>query len=157
LFAGLSSYGQAIYCTKSEISKIDSVLIEQFWADFKSAINNEDKAKLASLIRFSFNCDYCVLDSIKEKNYDYLKVSKKLFNRQQYAIFFDTKLKNTANRYDKLFDILSVSNDEAGKVCQLSFSYVSFERTNTWEGQQHFFTIKKVRQKFLITAAWTIP
>ena len=105
LLIGQISIGQMSYCDKTKISKADRKLIEQFWTDFKKAVNTENKAKLSSLIKFSFSCDYCILDSTKGRNYDYLKVTRKLFDKKQYKIFFDTKLKKTINKYSILFDI----------------------------------------------------
>ncbi|HEU5054104.1 MAG TPA: hypothetical protein VFT78_13385 [Hanamia sp.] len=149
--------GQTSYCDKAKISKADKKLIEQFWTDFKKAVNTSDKIKLASLIKFPFNCDYCILDSAKNKSYDYLKVTKKLFDKKQFKIFFDPKLKKTINKYPTLFDILSITTDGTGRKCDLNFGYGSVEPSKTWEGQQHFFSIKKVNGKFLITSAWTVP
>jgi len=121
------------------------------------AVNTEDKLKLSSLIKFSFNCDYCILDSAKDKNYDYLKVTKKLFDKKQYKIFFDIKLKREINKHTTLLDILSITTDGTGKKCDLNFGYASVEPSKTWEGQQHFFTIVKSNGKFLITSTWTVP
>ena len=157
LFFGQFSIGQTSYCDKSKISKADKKLIEQFWTDFKMAVNTEDKLKLSSLIKFSFNCDYCILDSAKDKNYDYLKVTKKLFDKKQYKIFFDIKLKREINKHTTLLDILSITTDGTGKKCDLNFGYASVEPSKTWEGQQHFFTIVKSNGKFLITSTWTVP
>ena len=151
------TFGQNSYCDKSNISKADKELIEQFWTDFKKAINDKDKAKLTSLIKFSFNCDYCILDSAKEKNYDYLTVTKTLFEKRQYKIFFDPKLVGAVNKYPNLFDILSITTDGTGEQCDLNFGYASVEPSKDWEGQQHFFSIKKIKGKFLITSAWTVP
>ena len=157
LLVGQISVGQISYCDKAKISKADRKLIEQFWTDFKKAVNTGDKAKLSSLIKFSFNCDYCILDSTKDKNYDYLKVTRKLFDKKQYKIFFDIKLKKTINKYSNLFGILSITTDGTGKLCDLNFGYASVQPSTTWEGQQHFFTIQKFNGKFLITSAWTVP
>ena len=156
LLIGKISIAQISYCDKAKISKADRKLIEQFWTDFKKAVNTGDKAKLSSLIKFSFNCDYCILDSTKDKNYDYLKVTRKLFDKKQYKIFFDTKLRNTINKDSSLFNVLSIITDGTRKICYLNFGYASVEPSKTWEGQQHFFTIRKINKKFIITSAWTV-
>ena len=151
------SIGQTSYCDKSKISKADKVLIEQFWTDLKKAVNQEDKAKLSLLVQFPFNCDYCIQDSAKDKNYDYLKVTKELFEKKQYKIFFNIKLKKEINKQTALFDLLSITTDGTGKKCDLNFGYASVEPSSTWEGQQRLFSIAKKNGKFLITSAWTIP
>ena len=134
------------------MSKADRKLIEQFWVEFKQAVNTKDKVKLSSLINFSFNCDYCIIDSTKDPNYEYLKVTRKLFDKKQHKIFFDKKLLNTINKYPRLFNLLSITTDGTGKICDLNFGYASVEPSKTWEGQQHFFTIRKINKKFLITS-----
>ena len=149
--------GQTSDCEKAKTSKSDRKLIEQFWTNFKRAVNTEDKTELSFLIKFPFNCDYCIFDSTKDKNYDYLKVTRKLFDNKQFKIFFDNKLKKTINKFPTLFDILSVTTDGTGKKCDFNFSYISVEPSKTWEGQQHFFSIGKINGKFLITSAWTVP
>lgn len=157
LFFGQVSIGQSSYCDKAKISKADKKLIEQFWAGFKKAVNTKDKIKLSSLIKFSFNCDYCIVGTTNNKRNNYLKVTKKLFDKNQYKIFFDPKLKNTINKYPILFDILSIASDGTGKNCSFNFGYAAVEPSKNWEGQQHLFSLDKIKGKFLITSAYTIP
>ena len=157
LFFRQVSIGQSSYCDKAKISKADKKLIEQFWAGFKKAVNTKDKIKLSSLIKFSFNCDYCIVGRANNKQNNYVKVTKKLFDKNQYKIFFEPKLKNTINKYSILFDILSITSDGTGKNCSLNFGYGSIGPSKDWEGQQHFFSLDKINGKFLITSAWTIP
>jgi hypothetical protein len=150
-------FGQTPTCDKSKISQTDKELLKQFSIEFKKAINSENKIALASLIKFPFNCDYCILDIAKDKNYNYLRVTKKLFDKEQYKIFFDTKLKTTINKYSTVFDILLMTYDETGKICEYNFGYGSVEPSKEWEGQQHFFSLEKVNGKYFITSAWTVP
>ncbi len=157
LFFGQVLFGQTYYCDKAHISQTDKQLIEQFWVDFKTAINTKDKVRLSSLIQFSFTCDYCIADTSKDKNDAYLRVTKALFNSAQYKIFFDPKLVKTANKSTSLFSILFITKNDTSKLCDLNFGYASVEPSKQWEGQQHFFTIEKINDKFLITSAWTVP
>lgn len=156
-FVGPASFGQTSYCDTSTISVADKILIEQFWIGFKNAVNAEDKLKLETFINFPFNCDYCIPGSGKEPNDDFFTVTKKLYNENQYKIFFDPKLKQTINKYSNLVDILSFTYDDTGKKCSLNFGYVSVEPSKDWEGQQRFFSLDKIHGKFLITSAWTVP
>ena len=152
---GQSLFAQTSNCNKSKLTVADKKLLTQFWTDFKSAINYENKIKLAFLVKFPFNCDYCIRDTTKEKNYAYLKVTKKLFDKGQYKIFFDLKLKKTINKNANLLDILFV--DYENKKCFYNFSYASVESSKEWEGQQHFFSLQKINGKYFITSAWTVP
>ena len=152
---GQSLFAQTPNCDKLKLTAADKKLLTQFWTDFKSAINSENKIKLASLVKFPFNCDYCILDTKKEKDYDYLKVTKKLFDKGQYKIFFDPKLKKTVNKNGNLLDILFVAFEN--KKCFYNFSYASVEPSKEWEGQQHFFSLNKINGKYFITSAWTVP
>jgi hypothetical protein len=152
---GQNLFAQTRNCDKSKLTVADKKLLTQFWTDFKSAINSENKIKLASLVKFPFKCDYCILDTTKEKDYDYLKVTKKLFDKGQYKIFFDQKLKKTVNKNVNLLDILFVVFEN--KKCFYNFSYTSVEPSKEWEGQQHFFSLNKINGKYFITSAWTVP
>ena len=152
---GQSTFAQTPNCDKAKLTTADKKLLTQFWTDFKSAINSENKMKLASLVKFPFNCDYCIVDTTKEKDYDYLKVTKKLFDKGQYKIFFDNKLKKTVNNNVNLLDILFVAYEN--KECFYNFSYASVEPSKEWEGQQHFFSLQKINGKYFITSAWTVP
>src|SRR6059058_5174567 len=66
----------------------EKVQLQNFWFAFKEAINQKDKVKLASLVRFPFTCDYCVIDSDKQSDKPYIKVTKVVFDKSQYQIFF---------------------------------------------------------------------
>lgn len=152
---GQSLFAQTPNCDKSKLTAADKKLLTQFWTDFKSAINSENKIKLASLVKFPFNCDYCLLDTAKEKNYDYLKVTKGLFDKGQYKIFFDPKLKRIVNNNADLLNILFMTLED--NKCYYNFSYASVEPSKKWEGQQHFFTLEKINGRYFITSAWTAP
>lgn len=113
--------------------------------------------KLSFLIKFSLNCDYCIAGLANYKQNNYLKVTKKLFDKNKYKIFFEPKLKNTINKYPILFDILSITSDGTGKNYSFNFGYAAVEPSKDLEGQQYFLSLDKINGKFLITSAWTIP
>jgi hypothetical protein len=73
----------------------DKVLLQQFWTTFKQAVNNKDKTQLASLCRFPFNCDYCILDSAKQNAEPPIKVTKASFDKSQYKIFLTDRTYQT--------------------------------------------------------------
>lgn len=146
---------QKANCDKSKLTPTNKKLLSQFWKDFTAALNSENKIQLASLVKFPFNCDYCEVDTTKPKDYDYLKVTKELFNKGQYKIFFDQRLKKTVKKNANLLDILYVSFEN--KKCYYNFSYASVEPSKKWEGQQHFFSLEKINGKYVITSVWTVP
>ena len=152
---GQSLFAQTPNFDKSKLTAADKKLLTQFWTDFKSAINSKNKIKLSSLVKFPFNCDYCIVDTTKDKDYDYLKVTKNFFDKGQYKIFFDQKLKKTVNRNVSLLEILFVAFEN--KKYFYNFSYASVEPSKEWEGQQHFFSLNKINGKYFITSAWTVP
>ncbi|TWR23829.1 hypothetical protein FPZ42_18795 [Mucilaginibacter achroorhodeus] len=146
--------GQHVDCDKTKISNSDKFLLNEFWKKFTLAINAKNKAELSTLIKFPFTCDYCEIKTVNKTNGLYLKVTKKLFYQSQYKIFLDPKLQKIVNK-ENILDILSVTSEN--NHCHYDFSYVSIKQSKDWEGQQHFFSLKKVNGKFVITSAWTIP
>ncbi|QSW89701.1 hypothetical protein J0383_02540 [Flavobacterium endoglycinae] len=140
-------------CDIEKITKADKQLLNEFWVDFKTAINGNDKEALSSLIKFPIICDYCKPSSAKQP---YIKLSEKQFKEKYFELFLDPKLIKRINDTESLFSILVVNKDESGK-CGLDFGYSSIEPSETSEGKQHFFSLKKVKDKYLITSAWTIP
>jgi uncharacterized membrane protein YvbJ len=85
-------------CNSADL-QADKVLLQNFWIAFKDAINNKDKAKLATLVRFPFTCDYCIIDSNKQGNKPYIKVAKATFDKSQYQIFFADRLVKEINKH----------------------------------------------------------
>ena len=148
-------FGQSQIRHNSELTKVNSQLITRFWIDFKAAINSKNKAKLASLIKFPFNCDYCMSDELRAKGYNYVMVTRHLFDKGQYKIFFDGKLKRRVNKTSNLLDILTVRH--GNNISGWEFSYVSVEPSKDWGGQQHFFSLENNNGRILITSASTVP
>ena len=69
-------------CDSAELRN-DKILLQKFWTEFKAAINYKDRTKLASLWRFPFACDYCIVDSTKPDDKPY-KVTRRIFDKTQY-------------------------------------------------------------------------
>jgi len=146
-------FAQTNNCDIEKITKNDKQLINDFWTNFKTAVNKKDKVALSSLIKFPIICDYCQGLSSKQL---YVKLSEKEFKEKYFEFFLDPKLMKRVNETQDIFSILVINKDEAGK-CGIDFGYNSIEHSETSEGQQHFFSLKKVKGKYLITSAWTMP
>ena len=149
-----SVLGQSSLCDKNNLTASDKKMLSEFWTGFTTAVNSDDPVRLASYIKFPFKCDYCILDSTKEKT-NYLNVTKQMFKKKQYKIFLDSKLKKQLNKTKSILEILYVAFEN--KKCLLNFYYTSVDPSIQWEGQQHFFSLEKLNGKFLITGAWTVP
>ena len=137
----------------------DRIKLQNFWTSFKEAINNKEKVKLASLIRFPFTCDYCIIDSSKQRHRPYTKVTKAIFDRSQYQIFFTDKLVKEVNKHNLPEDlfIFQPYYNTIYKKCCYSFQYIAIEEDVQNPGMQHFFDIQKINGQFKIVSAWTLP
>jgi hypothetical protein len=137
----------------------DSVQLQRFWTAFKDVINRKDKVKLASLISFPFTCDYCIIDSNKQGNKPYIKVTKKTFDKSQYQIFFADRLVKEVNKHNLPEDvyIFQPYYNTVDKKCSYSFQYIAVDENAQHPGMQHFFDIQKVNGQFKIISAWTLP
>ena len=139
--------------------KDDSIQLQAFWTNFADAVNTRDKDKLSNLCHFPFNCDYCVIDTTKENNRPYIKVTRASFDRSQYKIFFTERLIKEINRRRLPRDIFifQPNFNTVDKQCHYSFSYIARDENREHPGQQHFFDIEKIKGQFKITSAWTLP
>ena len=137
----------------------DQVQLQTFWTAFKDAINNKDKTKLANLCRFPFTCDYCILDSNKQRNKPYIKVTKATFDRSQYQIFFNDRLVKEVNNHNLPQDLFIFQPyfNTVDKNCSYGFQYIAIEENAQHPGMQHWFDIQKVNGQFKIVSAWTLP
>jgi hypothetical protein len=145
-------------CDSTDL-QADKARLQSFWTAFKDAINHNDKAKLAGLVSFPFTCDYCIIDSSKQHNRSYVKVTRKTFDRSQYRIFFAGRLITEINRYDLPQDlfIFQPYYNKVDRECAYSFQYIARDEDARHPGMQHFFDIQKVNGNFKIIAAWTLP
>jgi hypothetical protein len=138
--------------------RADEVHLQNFWIAFKHAVNQKDKTKLASLVRFPFTCDYCIASN-KPGNKLYTKVTKATFNKSQYQIFFADRLVKEINKHNlpqDLFIFRSYYNTVDNK-CSHSFQYIARDENAQHPGMQHFFDIQKVNGQFKIISAWALP
>ena len=143
----------------SSVLQADKVPLQNFWTAFKDAINNKDKAKLASLCSFPFTCDYCIIDSTKQTNRPYIKVTKATFARSQYQIFFTDKLVKEINKHNLPQDLFIFQShfNTVDKKCSYSFQYIARDENAQHPGMQHSFDVQKVNGQFKIISAWTLP
>ncbi|MXV53347.1 hypothetical protein GS399_20500 [Pedobacter sp. HMF7647] len=139
--------------------QVDKIQLQSFWTAFKNAINQKDKVKLASLVRFPFTCDYCILDTNRQKNQLYIKVTRATFDRSQYQIFFADRLVKEANKHNlpQDFFIFQPHFNTVDKKCTYSFQYIARDENAQHPGMQHWFDIQKVNGQFKIVSAWTLP
>ncbi len=161
LIAGLLACANLFSQRKCESSVLqtDKILLQNFWTTFKDAINNKDKAKIESLCRFPFNCDYCVLDTTKQSNKPYYKITKAAFDTLQYQIFFTARLVKEVNKHSLLQDLFIFQPyfNTVDKKCSYSFSYIAIDENPQHPGMQHFFDIQKIKGQFKIISTWTVP
>jgi hypothetical protein len=143
----------------STVLQADKVQLQNFWTALKDAINHTDKVKLANLVRFPFTCDYCIIDSNKQGNKPYTKVTKTTFDKSQYQIFFADRLVREINKRNLPHDlfIFQPYYNTVDKKCSYSFQYIARDENAQHPGMQHFFDIQKVNGKFKIISAWTLP
>ena len=158
LLFSLCSYGQDANIDRT-ISFKDSILLRNFWTDFKSAIIKKDKDKLATLCDFPFYCSPCIDDTtLKINDHITIKVTKKLFYESQYKEFFDKPIRSEVEKH-KIFEtyIFYPAFDEKNKRNGLMFSYTIVAPSKKWEGSQGFIYLSKKSGKFKITGIDTVP
>jgi len=139
--------------------QVDKILLQTFWVTFKDAINDNDKNKLADICRFPFNCDYCILDSTKQNDRPYFKITKSSFDKSQYQIFFVPRLVREVNKHSLPEDLFIFQPyfNTVDKKCSYIFGYVAVEENAQHPGMQHFFDIQKINGRFKIISTWTLP
>lgn len=154
-----ASYSFSQQKCDSTVLQADKVQLQSFWTAFKDAINHKDKVKLANLVRFPFTCDYCIVDSNKQANKPYIKVTKMSFDRSQYQIFFADRLVKELNKHNLPQDLYIFQSyyNTVDKKCSYSFQYVARDENAQHPGMQHWFDIQKVNGQFKIISAWTLP
>jgi hypothetical protein len=146
------TYGQTA-CDVAKLSSKDKSLLTKFWKDFGMAIKENNKAKLSTLIHFPFLCDNRFVEGAK--NYEDVKVSKQLFDRLQFRVFFEEPLKKVVSN-QSILKVIRTDYGEESNECSYSFGYNPVYATKVHPGQTVFFTIKKFGKQFLITSAWAM-
>jgi hypothetical protein len=146
-------------CDSTSLSQTDKALLQNFWTEFKDAINNKDKTKLANLCHFPLHCDYCILDSAKSNDKLDVKVTKISFDTSQYKIFFTERLIKEVNKHSLPRDIFIFQPyyDRVYRKCSYSFGYIAREEDAQHPGMQHFFDLAKINGQFKIISSWTLP
>jgi hypothetical protein len=154
-----ASYSFSQQSCDSAKLQADKVPLQNFWTAFKNAVKNKDKTKLANLCHFPFTCDYCILDSNKQRNKPYIKVTKATFDRSQYQIFFTDRLVKEVNKHNLPQDLFVFRPyfNTVDKSCRYSFQYIAKEENARHPGMQYWFDIQKVNGQFKIVSAWTLP
>ena len=159
LLFSLCSYGQDANIDRT-ISFKDSILLHNFWTDFKSAITKKDKDKLATLCEFPFYCSPCIDDTtLKINDHITIKVTKKLFYESQYKEFFDKPIKSEVEKH-KTFEtyIFYPAFDNKNRRDGFMFSYTIVAPSKSWEGLQGFIYLGKRKSgKYKITGIGTVP
>jgi hypothetical protein len=158
LMFSLNSYGQNINLVKP-ISLKDSILLRNFWTDFKNAVIKKDKVRLAKLCKFPFYCSPCI-DYVRLKQNDQItvKVTEAIFLESQYKLFFDQLIKAELEKYkDFSRGIFNVAYADNHKPNGFSFSYTIVPPSNTWEGSQGFIYLRKINGTLKITGIDTVP
>lgn len=158
LLFSFNSYGQDTDLER-KISLQDSILLRNFWAGFKSAINKKDKVQLAKLCEFPFYCRPCIDDTtLKNNNHVTIKVTKKLFYKSQYKEFFNKPVRDEVEKHTTFeTSIFYPSFDDKNKRNGFMFSYTIVAASKTWEGLQGFIYLSKRNGKFKITGIDTVP
>jgi hypothetical protein len=158
LLFSLSSFGQDTNIDRT-ISFHDSILLNNFWTDFSSAIKTNNKEKLASLCEFPFYCSPCIDDTtIKNNNHITIKVTKSLFFETVYKEFYDKPIKSEVESHPKFESyIFYPAFDNKNRRDGFRFSYTIVAPSKTWEGLQGFIYISKKSGKYKITGIDTVP
>lgn len=143
----------------SEISTQDRILLQTFWKDFTNAIIRNDKDEIAKLCEFPFYCSLC-LDYLKSRNSNLatVKVSRDLFYKKHYKVFFEQALKTEVKKHQKFnVQFFHPYFNEEVKIHGVSFLYTLVPPSKQWEGSQGMITLRKTKGKFKITGIDTIP
>jgi len=142
-----------------KVSLQDSILLNDFWTKFKTAINTNDKVKLATLCKFPFSCRPCIDDAtLKHNDHVTITVTKKIFYESQYKLFFDKLIKNKVNKHKNFeIHIFFQSFDDRNKPNGFMFPYTIVAPSKEWEGLQGFIYLYKIKGKYLITGIDTVP
>jgi hypothetical protein len=158
LLACLNSFSQQ-KCDSTSFSQTNKILLQNFWTEFKDAINNKDKTKLANLCHFPLRCDYCIFDSANSNDKPNVKVTKISFDSSQYKIFFTERLIREVNNHSLPRDIFIFQPyyDRVYRKCSYTFGYIAREENAQHPGMQIFFDLAKINGQFKIISSWTLP
>ena len=148
------SFGQIP--TEPNLSREDSVLLTNFWTTLKDGITNNDKQKLSSICKFPFVCSQCMDDTtIKHKNPNYVKATKKIFYRSAYKIFFEKIFVDFINKKIMPNDlyIFEIAFNDKEKKTGYKFSYLVSRNP----GRQIWVYLEKNQGAYKISATESLP
>ena len=143
----------------AKVSLQDSILLQEFWTNFKSAINANDKAKLTTLCLFPFYCRPCIDDTtLKNNDHVTIKVTKALFNESQYKLFFGKPIRDEVGKQNGFnIYIFHPSYNNKNRPKGFMFSYDIIAPSKTFEGMQGFIYLGKIKGHYKITGIDTVP
>lgn len=137
----------------------DSILLHKFWSELTTAVNTLDKSKLAGLCEFPFYCRPCIDDTtLRENNHVTIKVTRDLFYRSQYKLFFDKPFKDDVNNLSHFKPALFYPTYDAEKKQKgWGFSYPIIAPFKSFEGKQGWVYVDKIKGQYKITGMDVIP
>ena len=141
------------------IKSKDTILLANFWTDFKIALNTKDVAKLAILVKFPFGCVRCIIDTLNPHDKPYVMVTQNQFVTNQYQIFFNKRLIEMVNKYNMPKDVFIFTShvNSITKKINYSFNYISQDETNAHPGRQEYLDLEKIDGKFKIRWIYPLP
>ena len=138
----------------------DSIDLVIFWKSFKGAIDSGNKSSLANYFNYPFYCFPC-LDYLKpvDSTTTSIKVSKPLFVKSVYKLFFDLPVLNEYNKELWLKDFVFAPSYEENsqKLNGYVFSYVRISPNSRTDGSQGFVYLKRIKGEFKIVGVDTVP
>ncbi|MEJ5105753.1 hypothetical protein [Chryseobacterium sp. MYb328] len=158
LLFSVSIYGQKNK-SDDEISTQDKILLQKFWRDFTDAVTRNDKEKIKTLCDFPFYCRPC-LDYVEAKNSNLVtvEVTKNLFQKKHYKVFFEKELKTEVKKHEKFtMPFFHPYFNKEMNIHGISFLYTLIPPSKTWEGTQGMISLEKKEGKFKITGIDMIP
>ncbi|WP_347217790.1 hypothetical protein [Chryseobacterium sp.] len=158
LLFSVSIYGQKNK-SDDEISAQDKILLQKFWKDFTDAVTRNDKEKIKTLCDFPIYCRPC-LYYIKNKNSNLvtLKVTRDLFQKKYYKVFFEKELKADIKKHQKFtIQFFHPYFNKEANIHGISFLYTLIPPSKTWEGAQGMVSLEKIGGKFKITGIDMVP
>lgn len=145
--------------SEHKISAQDQILLQKFWNDFTDAVTKNNKEKIKTLCEFPFYCSPCIR-YVKYKNGSPItvKVTRELFQKKHYKVFFEPALKTEVKKHQKFtIQFFHPAFNEQMKRNGVYFHYTLIPPSKQWEGSQGMVYLKKIKGKFKITGIDTIP
>jgi hypothetical protein len=158
LFLTTNAFGQTQKKEK-EITKTEKILLQKFWKEFKTSLDNNDKKKLATICNFPFFCHPCIDDTtLKVNDKVTIKVTETIFMTNIYDFLFYKEIKKEFDKH-KNFELYFFSRafNDKQKPSGFMFSFTLVAPSKTWEGVQGFIYLNKINGVFKITGIDTVP